>query len=88
MVNDWKEVSAIWKGDLNFVGESANGGTVQMGNMDGKEGIGPMLLVLVGLAGCTGIDVVSILQKKRVTPDDFKVNVRAKRAPTPPMVYT
>jgi putative redox protein len=88
MTSEWKTVSASWKGDLNFVGESADGGTVQLGTVDGKPGIGPMQLVLTGLAGCTGIDVASILQKKRASLTDFKINVRGKRAETPPMVYT
>ena len=88
MTNDWKEISATWKGELNFVGKTTNGGTVQMGSMGGQDNIGPMMLILAGLAGCTGIDVVSILQKKRITLDAFKVNVRGKRAPSPPMVYT
>jgi putative redox protein len=86
MADDWKEVAATWKGGLKFIGENAKGGTVQMGPMN--ESIGPMQLLLVGLAGCTGIDIVSILQKKKVTPTDFKVKVRGKRADTFPMVYT
>ena len=57
-----------------------------MGSMD--ESIGPMQLLLVGLAGCTGIDIVTILQKKKLTPTDFKVIVRGKRAENFPMVYT
>jgi len=88
MPNEWKTVSATWKGDLTFIGESAEGGTVQMGPYDGNDGIGPMKLVLAGLAGCTGIDIVSILKKKKVALTDFKVNVRGKRADTYPMVYT
>ena len=86
MADNWKEVSATWKGGLSFIGENANGGTVQMGPMD--ESIGPMQLLLVGLAGCTGIDIVTILQKKNLTLTDFKVIVRGKRAETFPMVYT
>ena len=86
LVDDWKEVSATWKGGLSFIGENAEGGTVQMGPME--ESIGPMQLILVGLAGCTGIDIVTILQKKKVTLTDFKVNVRGKRADSYPMVYT
>jgi putative redox protein len=86
MADHWREVSATWKGGLNFVGESDKGGTVQMGQMD--ETIGPMQLLLVGLAGCTGIDIVTILEKKRATPTDFKVKVRGKRADSFPMVYT
>ena len=86
MADNWKEVSATWKGGLNFFGENAKGGTVRMGSID--KSIGPMQLLLVGLAGCTGIDIVTILQKKKVTPTDFKINVRGKRADKFPMVYT
>ncbi len=86
MADDWREVSATWQGGLNFTGENDKGGTVQMGQID--ETIGPMQLLLVGLAGCTGIDIVTILEKKRITPTDFKVKVRGKRADTFPMVYT
>jgi putative redox protein len=86
MADNWKEVSATWKGGLHFIGENAKGGTVQMGPMDGS--IGPMQLFLVSLAGCTGIDIVTILQKKKLTPTDFKVIVRGKRAENFPMVYT
>jgi len=49
MSEDWKEVSAVWKGDMTFIGKNAQGGMVQMGSLDGKPGIGPMELVLVGL---------------------------------------
>jgi putative redox protein len=88
LTDNWKEVTATWQGDLTFVGENIDGGTVQMGMLDGKPGIGPMQLVLVGLAGCTGIDIVSILKKKKASLTNFKVNVRGKRAETYPMVYT
>jgi len=86
LTDNWKEVTATWQGELNFFGENAKGGTVQMGPAD--ESMGPMQLLLVGLAGCTGIDIVSILQKKKITPTDFKVKVRGKRAEKIPMVYT
>ena len=86
MADNWREVSATWKGELNFTGENDKSGTVQMGPEDGR--IGPMQLLLTGLAGCTGIDIISILKKKRVTPTDFKVKVRGKRADKFPMVYT
>lgn len=86
MADNWREVSATWKGGLNFVGENDKGGTVQMGPT--TEHIGPMQLLLLGLAGCTGIDIVSILEKKKTPPTDFKVKVRGKRAETFPMIYT
>lgn len=86
MADNWREVSATWQGGLSFNGANDKGGTVRMGQVD--ETIGPMQLLLLGLAGCTGIDVITILEKKRQTPTDFKVNVRGKRAETFPMVYT
>lgn len=86
MADKWREVSATWNEDLNFTGMSDKGGIVQMGPLD--DSIGPMQLLLTGLAGCTGIDIISILKKKKVAPTNFKVNVRGKRAETFPMVYT
>ena len=44
--------------------------------------------MLLGVAGCTGYDIVSILRKKRQNLTDFKVNVRGKRASEHPKVYT
>jgi putative redox protein len=47
-----------------------------------------MELFLIGLAGCTGMDVVSILSKKRVPLREFRVDVEAARAPEHPKVFT
>lgn len=88
MSDDWREVIAEWKGDLAFTGRNGAGGTVQMGTHDGQPGLSPMELLLTGMAGCTGIDIVSILRKKRQQIDDFQVRVRGKRADQPPKVYT
>lgn len=63
--------------------------------MDGPEdfggsdsGIWPKELVLLALAGCTGSDVVSILQKKRVNLTDFEINISAELSDEHPKVYT
>jgi putative redox protein len=53
-----------------------------------KLGSSPMELILVGLAGCTAYDVISILQKKRQAVVGLEVEVRGERAETPPQVYT
>jgi len=47
-----------------------------------------MELVLMALAGCTGMDVISILRKKRQDVTGYEINVRGVRAETHPMVYT
>jgi len=63
--------------------------------MDGSEKFGghnagtrPMEMVLLSLAGCTGADVVSILQKRRTDLRDLEVTVDSERAPKHPKVYT
>jgi len=63
--------------------------------MDGPEkfsgleaGSRPMELFLISLAGCTGMDVVSLLEKMRVKLKDFKMEVEAERAETHPKVFT
>jgi putative redox protein len=55
---------------------------------DQKRGPSPMELLLVGLAGCTAIDVIDILQKKRLKVTGLEVRVEGARAETYPMVYT
>ena len=48
----------------------------------------PMELILMGLAGCTGMDVISIMAKKRQPLKSLQVNVEAERAAEHPRVYT
>src|SRR5487761_1932623 len=51
------------------------------------QGFRPMEMLLVGLAGCTAMDVISILRKKRQRVTGFDVQVRGERAEDHPMVY-
>jgi putative redox protein len=85
--NPWREVIAEWKGETSFIGRNPPGGTVQMGKIDDKPGISPMELLLAGLAGCTGMDIASILTKQRQPFVDLKVQVRGKRSSDYPMVF-
>jgi putative redox protein len=55
---------------------------------DHVAGNSPMELVLIGLCGCTGYDVVSILKKKREPFTSLEVRAQAERAADPPRVYT
>jgi putative redox protein len=56
------------------------------GGMD--AGFRPMELLLVGLAGCTGMDVISILRKKRQAVTGYEVLMHGVRADEHPMVFT
>ncbi|OQY36810.1 MAG: osmotically inducible protein OsmC [Chloroflexota bacterium] len=87
-MEEWKEIEAHWVEGRVFEGFNSENGEVLMGKLDGNAGLSPMELLLAGLAGCTGVDVVIILGKKRQLPEDFKVKVRAKRADAHPKVYT
>jgi len=82
------EITATWKSEMTFVGQNAVGGTVQMGTLDGKPGVGPMQLLLVAIAGCTGEDILSILQKKRAVLTAMQVRVSGKRAEDYPRIWT
>jgi len=88
MSDNWKEIVAEWHSGSAFIGRNPAGASVQIGALDGKPGIGPMEMLLFGLAGCTGMDVISILQKQRQSVESFEVRVRGKRASDYPMVYT
>ncbi|OGN73032.1 MAG: hypothetical protein A2X25_10810 [Chloroflexi bacterium GWB2_49_20] len=88
MAEGWTKITAAWKGDMNFIGENEAGGQVQMGTLNNVPGVGPMQLLLVGMAGCTGMDIVSILQKKKIELVDFKVEIEAMKNDTYPMIWT
>ena len=77
---------------MRFMAESGSGhivnldASVEHGGAD--LGFRPMELLLVGLAGCTAMDVISILRKKRQDVRGYTVAVSGVRAETDPMVFT
>jgi putative redox protein len=77
---------------MHFLAEAGSGHTVEMdAALDGggqDQGFRPMELLLVGLSGCTGMDVISILRKKREQVTGYEVQVHAERAEDHPMVFT
>ena len=77
-------IKATWRDGNAFLGENEAGGKAELGG----EHIRPMQMVLVALAGCSGVDVVNILQKKRVNFSDLQIEVSGERADTHPKVYT
>lgn len=76
-----------WVEEHRFNGVADSGHTIVVDG-DKKAGNSPMELVLMGLCGCTGYDVVSILQKKREPFTSLEVRAEADRAKDPPSVYT
>ena len=70
-----------WQKELQFVGMADSGFPVELDSHSSPEtGVGPMEMVAIALAGCTGMDVISILLKKREDISAFEVKVNAERA--------
>jgi putative redox protein len=88
---DKKTGRAVWRDDLMFTGVSGNGFTVPLDttrtNGGHDSGIGPMDLLLTALAGCTGMDVISILRKKQQDVTGFEVQVEGVRADEHPRTW-
>jgi len=77
---------------MTFSARSASGHTLTLDaapEVGGHEnGPRPMELILLGLGGCTGMDVISILRKMRQDVTGYEVVLRAERAPEHPKVFT
>ena len=86
------KLSVNWHGNMIFSGTPPSGFPIQMdadSNFGGSNaGIRPMEMIALGLAGCTAMDVLSILQKKRQHVTQFEVKVDALRSPEYPKVFT
>jgi putative redox protein len=81
------EARTTWIEKHRFDGIASSGHKLVVDG-DKAAGNSPMELVLIGLCGCTGYDVVSILQKKREPFTNLEVRAEAERAADPPSVYT
>jgi len=78
-----------WKHDDVYQGVAENGNTILFdANAAHTEGPSPMEAVLMALCGCTSVDVVSVLRKKRQALTGLRVSAVAEQAPTPPRVFT
>ena len=82
----------IWHGDMTFTGKADTGFEVPLGahpTVGGaNDGFRPMELMAVSLAGCTAMDVISILKKKRQDVTDYEVKVHTEQADQHPKVMT
>ena len=84
-----KKVSVKWLDKLQFVGTDSTKHSVVMSSQDEENGVGmsPSQLVLVGLGGCTGYDVVGILKKKRQQLTGLEITVTGEQEADPPWPY-
>lgn len=86
------DIKLNWQGRMTFEG-AGDSGFVQ--RLDSDEAVGgddsggrPMEFLAIGLAGCTAMDVISILSKKKQAVTDFQIKLHADRAEDHPKVFT
>ena len=85
-----EEIQAHWDKDLVFTVRDDAGHSMQLDAAEehgGGSAFRPVTLLMVGLAGCTGMDAISILKKKRQDVTGFDVVVRGERAEEHPKKY-
>lgn len=86
------DAKVTWQGRMSFTGSANSGFPIQLGTDPAvggdNDGARPMELIAIGLAGCTAMDVISILQKKRQDVTAFEVRVHGDRADEHPKVFT
>ena len=88
-MSDKKTAKVIWSGnDFQFHGILGSGYEFDLNSPSGMTGGSPMEFLLAGVAGCTAIDVLSILQKMRQNVHDFSIEISGVRADEHPKVYT
>lgn len=78
------KVITTWKGEMQFEAETP-GGKIDI-DINGN-GVSPKALMLDALAGCTGLDVVSLLKKMRAEVAEFKIEVTAELTEEHPKMY-
>ncbi len=84
-------ITTIWKENMLFESDNPSGHKLLMdtsiSNGGDNEGHGPKALMLSSLAGCSGLDVVSLLKKMRVDIADLKIEVTGELTQEHPKYY-
>lgn len=75
-------------GEMRLVAETGSGHLVAMDNAAGDSAPRPSELILVALGGCTALDVISILRKKRQDVTDYAVRVHSVQMGGHPQAFT
>lgn len=75
--------------DVHFEAKNSNGHKVEMFNSSAPnpQAASPMELILMGLSGCSSIDIVHILKKQNLNIDDLQMEVEGFRKDTDPKVF-
>jgi putative redox protein len=80
------KTTLVWKRDLVFTGATPQGYEIEF-DAQAQWGCKPTEALLLSLAGCMGIDIMTILTKMRMTLTSFRMEIEGVRNPTPPQYY-
>lgn len=83
-------VTTVWKENMVFESDNPSEKTLFMDAPDEgieNKGLRPKALMLSSLAGCSGLDVISLLKKMRAEVDDFKMVVHGELTEEHPRYY-
>jgi putative redox protein len=84
-----KTSTALYEGTgLRFTVQTGSGHSLVLDTAEGNAGPRPVELLLAGQVGCTGMDVMSILQKKRQVVTRYEVSVSAEQRDGQPAIFT
>ena len=85
------KITTVWKGGMKFESDNPSGKTVMMDTdvegADERYGLSPKAMMLSSLAGCTGLDVVFVLNKMKVTDYELTMEVEGELTEEHPKYY-
>ncbi len=86
------DAKVTWQGGMAFDATASSGFHVKLDTVPdvggSNDGFRPLEMMLISLAGCTAMDVISILRKKRQDITSFEVRVQADQTSDHPHVFT
>jgi putative redox protein len=85
-INPAVKTVLVWERDLVFTGSTPQGYEIEF-DANAQWGCQPMESLLLSLAGCMGIDIMTILKKMRLKIASFRIEMNGERNPQPPQYY-
>ncbi len=81
------QVKVKWVEGKQFVGTDSTSHSLVMSSSEEGTGLKPSDLLLLGLGGCAGVDVISILEKQRQKVTDLEITITGEQEPEPPWTF-
>ena len=80
-------ITTKWLGEMAFESSNTSGNSFKIEDADESDGLRPKSLMLSALAGCSGLDVASLIKKMKLEVDTFKIDTNANMTEEHPKHY-